>query len=188
MIDNQPSAADALTETAVSPEEKPHKSSEEKAKKAKKANKAAEESEKEFEKAVKLADRWEKQQDRLAKLHLDGDKILLKWLRTSLFLVTTGITLERGLKYLEGGREGPSLDPYSVLRLVGLGFVLIGLGALLAACVQHRDRLDTIRDGSPPPVPTYPLSLWVSVAVAILSVIAFLAAVISFQSGRPPLG
>jgi len=185
MLDTQPSAAEDLIGPVVSPEGKPHKSPEEKDKKAKKA---AEEAEKEYEKAVKLADRWEKQQDRLAKLHLDGDKLLLRWLRTSLFLVTTGIGIERGLKYLEGGRAGPSLDPYAVLRLVGLGFVLIGLGALLVACVEHRERLRVIRQGDPPPVPDFALSLWVSVAVAILSVIAFIAAVVSFENGRMPLG
>ena len=154
---------------------------------ADKAKKSSDEksAEKALEQAEKIAEKWQKQQDRLAKLHLDGDKLLLRWLRTSLFLVTTGIAVERGLKYLEQSRTGPSLDPYAVLRLVGLSLVLVGLGALWIACVHHRRRLLAIRQGDPAPVPSFSLSLWVSVAVAILSAIAFLSALVSFGAGNP---
>jgi len=183
MIDGQSPTADGPIGVVPKESDKHAGPTDEKA-----AEKAAKESEKAFEKAEKLAEKWEKQQDRLAKLHLDGDKLLLRWLRSSLFLVTTGIAVERGLKYLEESRTGPSLDPYAVLRMVGLALVLIGLGALWVACVQHRQRLRAIRQGDPAPIPTFSLSLYVSVAVAILSVIAFLAAVLSFGSGRPLTG
>jgi putative membrane protein len=152
---------------------------------AEKAKKSLKASEKALEQAEKMAERWEKQQDRLAKLHLDGDKLMLRWLRTGLGLVTTGIAIERGLKALQDARVSPSLDPYSVLRMVGLGLVLIGIGALCVASAQHYRRLQAIRQGDPAPVLNFSLSLWVSLAVAFLSIIAFISALVSFSSGSP---
>ena len=183
MIDSQPGATDDPARQVLPVEDEHPRLTEEA--KSKKAKKAADDSEKAFEKAEKLAERWEKQQDRLAKLHLDGDKLMLRWLRTGLILVTTGIAIERGLTYFEQSRTGPSLDPYAVLRTVSLGLVLIGLVALGVACIQHRQRLQAIRLGDPPPVASFSLSLWVSVAVAALGVVAFLAAVVSSGSGHP---
>jgi uncharacterized membrane protein YidH (DUF202 family) len=150
-----------------------------------KVEKAAE---KGAEKAEKDAEKQQKEGDRLAKLYLDGDNTLLRWLRTSLFLVTTGIGVERGLQYLEQTRAGPSLDPYAVLRMVALGLVLLGIGSLWLACVDHLRELRAIRHGDSPPLPSFSLSLWVSGAVAIMSVIAFLAILASYVSGQPLIG
>ena len=183
MIDGQPSAVQDSSSSATPSDRKHARSPEEEA--AKGAKKAAEESEKALEKAEKTAERWEKQQDRLAKLHLDGDKLILRWLRTSLFLVTSGIAVERGLTYFERSQTGPSLDPYAVLRLVGISLVLVGLASLWIACVQHRQRLRAIRQSDPPPIPTFSLSLWVSVAVALLAVVALVGVLASYVDGRP---
>jgi uncharacterized membrane protein YidH (DUF202 family) len=135
--------------------------------------------------AARAAERDVKDADRIAKLHLDGDKLILRWLRTSLFLVTTGIAIDRVLSHLAHSQAAPTVDPNSALRFVALSLVVVGLVSLWLACFNHWQRLQAVGRGEAPPVPRHSLSLWASVAVAILSLVAFVSVLASYGAGQP---
>ena len=123
----------------------------------------------------KAADRRRKEIDNRADARADSETKLLRWIKLSLTLASTGVGLISALKYLEGTGPG-RLDPYSVLRVVGVALVILGVGAAWASCVEHWRTLQRIASGDPPPEPRLTLALVVGVTIAVLSVIALLAA------------
>jgi uncharacterized membrane protein YidH (DUF202 family) len=150
---------------------------------AKEAEHQAKIQEREAEHQAKLAKIELAYGDRIAKLRLDGDKLLLRWLRTSLVLVSCGIFIERGLAFLDANATGPRLDPFFALRLVALGLVLVGLASLWFASHGNWRRILALDHGEAPPVGKYPLALIVSLAVAALCLVAFFSVLATYANG-----
>lgn len=111
----------------------------------------------------------------------DSEKMLLRWVRTSLTLITTGAAGNRTLQYLEDAEPG-RIDPHSVLRWVTVALVILGIVAIWAACVEHGNALWRIERDLPPPRPSITLGLVVGLTVAILAVVALLA-MLTFRTG-----
>jgi putative membrane protein len=103
------------------------------------------------------------------------ERTLMSWLRTSLSLISFGFTLAKFFQYLAEERGAPVVGPMGrtwASDTVGLTMVAIGTSALVVAVVQHRRRVDALREVGL--VPQWNLALWVALPIATLGVFAFI--------------
>jgi uncharacterized membrane protein YidH (DUF202 family) len=59
----------------------------------------------------------------------------------------------------------------SLLRALALGMLLLGLFAMTAACLRHRQASRSLRRNEPPPEPRFSLGLVVAVGVLAIFVL-----------------
>ena len=117
----------------------------------------------------------------------DAEKMIIRWVKVSLSLVTTGAAANRALAYLEGSGSR-LIDPFNLLRIVTIALAVVGVVAIWAACVQHWETLRRIERGEPPSKPRLSLGLAVGIAVAVLVVVAAAALVVVRRDGGPVAG
>lgn len=86
--------------------------------------------------AMSLADHLARQRNRDA-----AERTLMAWIRTCLSLISFGFGLDKIVSAIRSGAGavGP-LHGWGV-RLISLSFVITGVGAMLAATLQHRRAL-----------------------------------------------
>ena len=88
-------------------------------------------------------------------------------------MISFGFTLVKFFEFLEGSRGGPIVGHFgrtSAPTTVGMAMIVIGTGALVAAVIQHRRRVQALRrEGLSP---QWNLALNVAVLVAVLGVYA----------------
>ncbi|MBB1087032.1 DUF202 domain-containing protein [Lysobacter sp. SG-8] len=115
----------------------------------------------------------------LERSFLSFERTLMSWLRTSLSLISFGFTLAKFFQYLSEQRGEPVRGAFNqtwASDTVGLAMITIGTTALCMAVVQHRRRVNALREmglqGQ------WNLALWVCGMVAILGVFAFVSLVI----------
>lgn len=106
-----------------------------------------------------------------------SERTLMAWLRTSLSMISFGFTIFKFLEALQQQAEAPVLRPDSP-RNVGLALIGIGTGALILACVQHRQYLRAL--GPDQPRAGLDLPLAVSCLVALLGLLMFVSVVLSW--------
>jgi uncharacterized membrane protein YidH (DUF202 family) len=129
--------------------------------------------------AKKEAKREAKSVERIFEGRQDADKIMIKWIRAAMSLVATGVAIERVVWHVQYSGLN-RIDPYSVLRGVGIGLAVLGVAALGIACAQHQQTLKRLDLGEPPPLFRIPLSLVVGVVLAALSVAALAGVFVAF--------
>ena len=101
------------------------------------------------------------------------ERTLMAWLRTSLSMISFGFTLVKFFEFLQDERGGPLVGRLGRIwapTSVGMAMVIIGTGALIAAIVQHRRRVEALRrEGL---LKQWNLALNVAALVAVLGVFA----------------
>jgi putative membrane protein len=116
----------------------------------------------------------------LERSFLAFERTLMAWLRTSLSLIGFGFTLAKFFQYLARERGVAVSGPFGrtwASDTVGLVMIAIGTFALVVAVVQHRRRVEALRELGL--VPQWNLALWVGGSIALLGVFAFLSLVLS---------
>jgi putative membrane protein len=102
------------------------------------------------------------------------ERTLMAWLRTSLSMISFGFTLAKFFQYLEDQRGGPLVGRFGRTwgsDTVGLAMIAIGTFALVIAVIQHKRRVDALREMGL--VPQWNLALAMGALVAALGVFAF---------------
>lgn len=101
------------------------------------------------------------------------ERTLMAWLRTSLSMISFGFTLVKFFEFLESER-GPIVGGLFgrtwAATTLGMAMIVIGTGALVAAIIQHKRRVDALRHAGL--VPQWNLALNVAMLVAALGVFA----------------
>lgn len=109
------------------------------------------------------------------------ERTLLAWLRTALSLISFGFTLAKFFQYLAQQRGDPVVGVFGrtwASDTVGLTMIAIGTFALLIAVIQHRRRVEALRDLGL--VSQWNLALWVAAPIAVLGVFAFFSLFLEF--------
>jgi putative membrane protein len=107
------------------------------------------------------------------------ERTLMAWLRTSLSLISFGFTLAKFVQYMAEQRGGPVVGMMGrtwASDTVGMAMVAIGTFALVAAVIQHRRRVEALRELGLPP--QWNLALWIAGPIAVLGVFAFVSLVL----------
>jgi putative membrane protein len=103
------------------------------------------------------------------------ERTLMAWLRTSLSMIGFGFTLAKFFEYLADQRGGPVVGRFGRVwasDTVGLAMIAIGTVALVIAVVQHKRRVDALREVGL--VQQWNLAMAVATVVAVLGLFAFL--------------
>jgi len=115
----------------------------------------------------------------LERSFLAFERTLMAWLRTSLSMISFGFTLVKFFEFLEDSRGGPIVGHFGrtwAPTTVGMAMIVIGTGALVAAVIQHRRRVQALRrEGL---LPQWNLAFNVAVLVAVLGVYALGALIV----------
>lgn len=109
------------------------------------------------------------------------ERTLMAWLRTSFSMISFGFALVKFFEYQAQQRGGPMVGRFGrtwTSDSLGLSMIAIGTIALVVAVVQHKRRIDQLREMGL--VPQWNLALYVASLVAVLGAFAF----VSLVSGK----
>jgi putative membrane protein len=115
---------------------------------------------------MSITDELAKERNRAA-----AERTLMAWIRTSLSLISFGFGIDRIVTALRGLGETDSAVRLS--RTIGLSFIAIGVLALLAAALNHRQDLRRINRGDFTYTSRLSLSFVVAIALIVVGVFAF---------------
>jgi putative membrane protein len=104
------------------------------------------------------------------------ERTLMAWLRTSISMISFGFTLVKFFEYLAQQRGGTVVGRFGktwASDTVGMAMILIGTVALVIAVIQHKRRVDALREMGL--VPQWNLALWVATFIALLGVVALMS-------------
>jgi putative membrane protein len=104
------------------------------------------------------------------------ERTLMAWLRTSLSMISFGFTLAKFFQYLAQQRGEPVVGVLGrtwASDTVGLTMIAIGTAALVVAVIQHRRRVNALRERGLER--QWNLALWIATPIAVLGVFAFVA-------------
>ena len=88
---------------------------------------------------VNLTNELAKERNRVA-----ADRTLMAWIRTSLALITFGFGIDKIVAAINRSEFGASANAGLAVLIVSSGFVMIGVGSLIAALVEHRLSLNRL--------------------------------------------
>jgi putative membrane protein len=111
----------------------------------------------------------------LRRSYLAAERTLMAWARTSLSMISFGFTMVKFFEYLNTSR-GPTVGPLGhawAPANVGFALMSIGVFALLAAILQHRQTLIELRVEGPQPM--WSLALTVSALLGVLGIFAMVS-------------
>jgi putative membrane protein len=84
----------------------------------------------------------------LRRSFLAAERTLMAWVRTALSMISFGFTMVKFFEYLDQSR-GPTVGIFGrtwAPATIGLGLMTLGLFALLAAVLQHRQTLAVLHE------------------------------------------
>ncbi|MDA0672979.1 MAG: DUF202 domain-containing protein [Cyanobacteria bacterium] len=110
------------------------------------------------------------------------ERTLMAWIRTCLALISFGFGIERILSVLHQG-AGEAAAPLRLSRILGLSFVALGTGAMVAATVDHQHQLQRIRRNDLLYKARRSPSLVVAVVLAGLGCVAFVGILLEMMGG-----
>jgi inner membrane protein YidH len=106
---------------------------------------------------------------------LAADRTLMAWIRTTLSMISFGFTIYKFLQYLyESNKVTGGLSPQGP-RNLGLTLIVLGVTALLIACVQYWSEVKRLDSSRSP----FSLSLVVAGFVGVIGTMAVMNIVFS---------
>ena len=112
-----------------------------------------------------------------------AERTMMAWIRTCLSLISFGFGLDRIIGAINASRfEGSDHTGLSV-RLVSIGFVLVGILAMAAATRQHLRTLRLIRRDDFVYVDQRSITVFTAVSLTIIGIIAFVLLVLGSPIG-----
>lgn len=106
-----------------------------------------------------------------------AERTLMAWIRTSLALISFGFGIDQIVAPLNSAVDVD--NPIRLARFLGLSFIALGTGAMLAAAVQHRQELRQIQREHYTYVPERSISLIVASVLFVIGLLAFVGILIN---------
>jgi putative membrane protein len=107
-----------------------------------------------------------------------AERTLMAWIRTSLSLITFGFGIDKILSALQKTRLEGSSTLNVTTRLVGISFILLGIGALTAAVIEHRKSLRMIVRDDYTYSPPHSVGLTTAISLISIGVFAFFVVIL----------
>jgi putative membrane protein len=104
-----------------------------------------------------------------------ADRTLMAWIRTTLSMISFGFTIYKFLQYLYEAGNGTPVVRQQGPRNLGLTLIVLGVGALLIACVQYWNEMKRLDTGRTP----FSLTLAVAGFVGLIGTMALMNVVFS---------
>jgi putative membrane protein len=111
-----------------------------------------------------------------------AERTMMAWIRTCLSLISFGFGLDKIIGAINRSRFDGSAHAGMSVRLVAMGFVLIGILAMVAATRQHMRTLKLIRRDDFVYVDQSSITVFTAIALTIIGIAAF-ALLVSGTSG-----
>ncbi|MGB5241946.1 MAG: DUF202 domain-containing protein [Prochlorococcaceae cyanobacterium] len=102
-----------------------------------------------------------------------AERTMMAWIRTCLSLISFGFGLDKIIGAINRSRFGGSDHASLSVRLVAIGFVLIGILAMAAATRQHLRTLKLIRRDDFVYVDQRSITVFTAIALTIIGIVAF---------------
>ena len=102
-----------------------------------------------------------------------AERTMMAWIRTCLSLISFGFGLDKIIGAINRSRFGGSDHAGLSVRLVAIGFVLIGILAMAAATRQHLRTLKLIRRDDFVYVDQRSITVFTAIALTIIGIVAF---------------
>ena len=102
-----------------------------------------------------------------------AERTMMAWIRTCLSLISFGFGLDKIIGAINRSRFDGSAHASLSVRLVAMGFVLIGILAMAAATRQHLRTLKLIRRDDFVYVDQRSITVFTAIALTIIGIVAF---------------
>ncbi len=102
-----------------------------------------------------------------------AERTMMAWIRTCLSLISFGFGLDKIIGAINRSRFDGSAHAGLSVRLVAIGFVLIGILAMAAATRQHLRTLKLIRRDDFVYVDQRSITVFTAIALTIIGIVAF---------------
>jgi len=122
---------------------------------------------------INLTNELAKERNRAA-----AERTLMAWIRTSLSLITFGFGIDKILSALQRTRLEGSPNLSITTRLVGISFILLGIGALTAASIEHRKTLKMLVRDNYTYSPHSSIGLTTAISLISIGVFAFFVVIL----------
>jgi putative membrane protein len=106
------------------------------------------------------------------------ERTLMAWIRTSLALISFGFGIDSIITILNQSLGG-ILDTWRASRILGLGFVALGIFSMLYAAIDHRRQIRNLEHNELRYVARVSPTLVVAYILAVLGGIAFVTMAVS---------
>ncbi|SBO41803.1 YidH family protein [Cyanobium sp. NIES-981] len=110
-----------------------------------------------------------------------AERTMMAWIRTCLSLISFGFGLDKIIGAINRSRFNDSYHAGLSVRLMAMGFVLIGILAMAAATRQHMRTLKLIRRDDFVYVDQRSITVFTAIALTIIGVVAF----VLLMTGNP---
>jgi putative membrane protein len=107
-----------------------------------------------------------------------AERTMMAWIRTCLSLISFGFGLDKIIGAINASRFDGSAHTGLSVRLISMGFVLVGILAMAAATRQHLRTLKLIRRDDFLYADQRSISIFTAVALTIIGIFAFLLLVL----------
>jgi putative membrane protein len=112
-----------------------------------------------------------------------AERTLMAWIRTCLSLISFGFGLDKIIGAINSSRFDGSAHAGLSVRLVSMGFILVGILAMAAATRQHLRTLKLIRRDDFLYADQRSISTLTAIALTVIGVVAFVLLVIGSPLG-----
>ncbi|MCX5932206.1 MAG: DUF202 domain-containing protein [Cyanobacteria bacterium] len=102
-----------------------------------------------------------------------AERTMMAWIRTCLSLISFGFGLDKVIGAINRSRFDGSAHASLSVRLVAIGFVLIGILSMAAATRQHLRTLKLIRRDDFVYIDQRSITVFTAIALTIIGIVAF---------------
>lgn len=109
-----------------------------------------------------------------------AERTLMAWIRTSLALISFGFGIDQIVTVIASADAAIASNRAALARVTGLGFIAVGIYAIIAATLEHRRILSLIQRDDYTYHKTRSLATNVAIALILIGTFAFLGILVDF--------